>query len=257
MKQKILQVQGLCKHFGKHGSMTKALNGMTFDVMEGEFLGIMGKSGSGKTTLLNCIATALKPTEGKILLNGEDIGGFDDRRLSEYRGSRIGYLYQDFELLDNLTGRENITLPLAIHGKEEEIESARFRELVDYLEIKEVLDKFPSQMSGGEKQRVAAARALIPDPGIVLADEPTGALDTENARALMQKLNGLNREFGRTILMVTHDAGAASYCSRILFMQDGYIFHELRREFPQESQKNYYKRILAAMAQLGGSADVF
>ena len=257
MRQKILQVQGLKKYFGKQDNITKALNGMTFDVLKGEFLGIMGKSGSGKTTLLNCIATALKPTEGKIFLDGRDIGSFHDRELGDYRGNRIGYLYQDFELLDNLTGRENILLPLSIHRVEEKKGEARLDALSEYLEIGKVLDKFPSQMSGGEKQRVAAARAIILNPEIVLADEPTGALDTENARMLMQKLRGLNHEYGRTILMVTHDAGAASYCSRILFVQDGYIFHELRRQFPQESQRSYYERILAAMAQLGGSADVF
>lgn len=257
MKEKILQVQNLRKSFGRNENITKALNGITFDVMKGEFLGIMGKSGSGKTTLLNCIATALKPDEGRILLDGQDIGRFKDGKLADYRGKRIGYLYQEFELLDNLTAEENIMLPISIRGLDEQKEKGRLLELADYLELKQVLSHFPSQMSGGEKQRTAAARAMILNPEIVLADEPTGALDTENARSLMQKMHGLNRDFGTTILMVTHDAGAASYCSRILFVRDGYIFHELRRDFPHESQKNYYERILAAMAQLGGSADVF
>ena len=214
----------------------------------------MGSSGSGKTTLLNCIATAVHPTEGKILLNEEDISRFKGRKLADYRGKRIGYLFQNFELLDNLTGRENILLPPAIHNIPEKEGTGRLKMLADYLEIEDVLDKFPSQMSGGQKQRIAAARAMILTPEIVLADEPTGALDTKNAKSLMEKLSILNQEEQSTILMVTHDCNAASYCSRILFIQDGKIFHELRRQFPKESQQEFYERILMVMAQLGGGS---
>ncbi|SMO87920.1 ABC transporter ATP-binding protein [Melghirimyces algeriensis] len=254
---KLLEVKDLQKNYGKKNNITKALNGVSFDILLGEFLGIMGPSGSGKTTLLNCIATIIKPTSGCVLLKGENISAFDSKDLAEYRGSRIGYLFQDFALLDNLTGQENILLPLSIHGVDFAKARAKLDELADFLEITDILNKFPAQMSGGQKQRVAAARSLISDPDIVLADEPTGALDTRSARNLMNKLEGINRNSGRTILMVTHDPNAASFCSRILFIQDGVVFHELRRK-QEESREEFYERILQLLAQLGGgSANVF
>ena len=172
----------------------------------------------------------------------------DAARKSAGRGKEIGYLFQNFELIDNLTGRENILLPLSLHGASEAESCARLQKLADYLEVTDVLDKFPAQMSGGQKQRIAAARALILD------HEPTGALDSKNARALMEKLSGLNTDAGTTILMVTHDCNAASYCKRILFIQDGVLFHELRRDVPDETQQAFYGRILAVMAQLGGGS---
>lgn len=254
MAKKILEVQSLKKYYGKKDNITKAIDGITFQIIDGEFVGIMGSSGSGKTTLLNCIATSTSPTEGKILLKGEDIASFKGNKLADYRGNYIGYLFQNFELIDNLNARENIMLPIAIHnmmGKEDE---KRIDEIVKYLEIEEVMTKFPSEMSGGQKQRVAAARALILNPEIVLADEPTGALDSKNAKLLMEKLSGLNEEQNATILMVTHDVNAASYCSRILFIQDGQVFHELRRKVTEESQQEFYKRIISVMAQLGGGS---
>jgi putative ABC transport system ATP-binding protein len=254
ISEKLLQVEDLRKSYGSDQNKTEALRGITFNVIPGEFLGIMGASGSGKTTLLNCIATILHPTAGKILLNGEDIFAYKGNDLADYRGKEIGYLFQEFELLDNLTGRENIVLPLAIHNEMPERSEAKLKRLANQLEIASVLDKFPSQMSGGEKQRVAAARALISDPSIVLADEPTGALDSKSAKNLMSKLSFINREDGAAILMVTHDANAASYCSRILFIEDGMIFHELRREAPAESQTAFYDRIMTVMAQLGGGS---
>ena len=165
----------------------------------------------------------------------------------------MGYLFQNFELIDNLTGKENILLPVSLHGGKENAGSERFDKLASYLEIEDILDKFPSQMSGGEKQRIAAARALILNPGLILCDEPTGALDSKNAKALMSKLLGLNQEEGATILMVTHDSNAASFCSRIMFIQDGKIFHELRKE-DGEDQKDFYDRILKVLAQLGGGS---
>lgn len=250
---KLLEVQELQKNYGKQDNVTKALNGVSFDILPGEFLGIMGPSGSGKTTLLNCIATIIKPTSGRVLLNGKNISAFDSKDLAEYRGSRIGYLFQDFALLDNLTGEENILLPLSIHGMDFAKARAKLDDLSSFFEITDILNKFPSQMSGGQKQRVAAARSLITDPDIVLADEPTGALDTRSARILMNKLEGINHESGRTILMVSHDPNATSFCSRILFIQDGVIFHELRRKH-DESRANYYDRILQLMAQLGGGS---
>lgn len=253
ISDKLLRVQEVYKTYGEEQSKTVALKGITFDVFPGEFLGIMGPSGSGKTTLLNCIATIIKPTSGRVFLNGKNISAFDSKDLAKYRGSRIGYLFQDFALLDNLTGQENILLPLSIHGMDFAKARAKLDELADFLEIADILNKFPSQMSGGQKQRVAAARCLISEPDIVLADEPTGALDTRSARILMNKLEGLNRSSGRTILMVSHDPNATSFCSRILFIQDGVIFHELRRKH-DESREKFYERILQLMAQLGGGS---
>ncbi|MBS4535220.1 ABC transporter ATP-binding protein [Clostridium sp. D2Q-14] len=252
ISEKLLQVKEIYKTYGEGQSETAALKGITLDVFPGEFLGIMGASGSGKTTLLNCIATMLKPTSGQILLEGENISSFKGDQLAIYRGSKIGYLFQEFELLDNLTARENIILPMSIHGEDPKKQEVHLQKLAKQLDIEEVLNKFPSQMSGGQKQRVAAARALISNPSIVLADEPTGALDTKNAKKLMGKLSSINQTEVATILMVTHDANAASFCSRILFIQDGVIFHEIRRKVPGETQNAFYERILTVMAQLGG-----
>ena len=243
----ILEIAALKKYYGKEPNLTRALDGISFQVMPGEFLGIMGSSGSGKSTLLNCIATVIAPSSGAIALHGKCITTLHGKALADY-------LFQNFELIDNLTGRENILLPLALHGVSEGESRERLTKLADYLEVTDVLDKFPAQMSGGQKQRIAAARALILDPEIVLAAEPTGALDSKNARALMEKLSGLNADAGTTILMVTHDCNAASYCKRILFIQDGVLFHELRRDVPDETQQEFYGRILAVMAQLGGGS---
>ncbi|MCI7097519.1 MAG: ABC transporter ATP-binding protein [Lachnospiraceae bacterium] len=252
--ENILEIESLRKYYGKPQNQTKALDGISFQVMPGEFLGIMGSSGSGKSTLLNCIATVIRPTSGNIIMQGTRVQKLRGGRLAEYRGKKIGYLFQNFELLDNLTARENILLPLSLHDVPEAESRERLGQLAEYLEITDVFDKFPAQMSGGQKQRVAAARSLILKPEIILADEPTGALDSRNARTLMEKLSGLNREENATILMVTHDSNAASYCKRILFIQDGVIFHELRRNLPEESRQEFYGRILNVMAQLGGGS---
>ncbi len=248
----VLEINALKKYYGKSANPTKALDGITFQGMAGEFLGIMGSSGSGKSTLLNCIATVIRPDSGSIIMNGASVLKLKGAALAGYRGRQIGYLFQNFELLDNLTGKENILLPLSIQNVPEKESRKRLHSLADYLEIRDVLDKFPSQMSGGQKQRVAAARALILTPGIILADEPTGALDSRNAKSLMEKLSGLNQDKNTTILMVTHDTNAASYCRRILFIQDGIIFHELRRDMETESRPDFYERILNVTAHLGG-----
>jgi len=250
----ILEIENLRKYYGKQGSQTKALDGITLQVMEGEFLGIMGSSGSGKSTLLNCIATVIQPDGGRIRMKGREIQSLKGKKLAQYRGREIGYLFQNFELINNLTGRENITLPMSLHNISDQESRERIEKLASYFEITEVLEKFPAQMSGGQKQRIAAARALIMNPGIILADEPTGALDSRNGKILMKKLAGLNQDENATILMVTHDTNAASYCKRILFIQDGEIFHELRRDVPEETQQDFYKRILKVMAQLGGGS---
>ncbi len=250
----ILTIEALTKYYGKGANQTKALNGITFQVMPGEFLGIMGSSGSGKSTLLNCVATVISPTGGRMTMNGKQVQSLKGAALADYRGKELGYLFQNFELLDNMTARENILLPLSLHDMPEKESRQRLKQLSSYLEIEDILDKFPSQMSGGQKQRVAAARALILNPRIILADEPTGALDSKNAKVLMEKLNGLNQDTNATILMVTHNSDAASYCSRILFIQDGVIFHELRRDIPVETKQDFYERILKVTAQLGGGS---
>lgn len=254
----ILRVESLKKHYGKEPNITKALNGISFQVVKGEFLGIMGSSGSGKTTLLNCLATIIKPTDGSIQMQEKDLGQLKGSQLADYRGKEIGYLFQNFELLDNLTAKENILLPLSLHKVDANESKVRLELLSQYLDISELLDKFPSQLSGGQRQRVAAARALILDPKIVFADEPTGALDSKNATILMQKLSEMNQVEETTILMVTHDSVAASFCNRILFIQDGKLFHEIRRDYPRESQEDFYHRILKVMAALaGGDGNVF
>jgi len=254
----ILRVESLKKHYGKEPNITKALNGISFQVVKGEFLGIMGSSGSGKTTLLNCLATIIKPTDGSIQMQEKDLGQLKGNQLADYRGKEIGYLFQNFELLDNLTAKENILLPLSLHKVDANESKVRLELLSQYLDISELLDKFPSQLSGGQRQRVAAARALILDPKIVFADEPTGALDSKNATILMQKLAEMNQVEETTILMVTHDSVAASFCNRILFIQDGKLFHEIRRDYPRESQEDFYHRILKVMAALaGGDGNVF
>ncbi len=250
----IVSVSALRKCYGRPGNETTALDGVSFQVMQGEFLGIMGSSGSGKSTLLNCIATVIRPTAGTVTVDGEDLAALRGGALARYRGRKIGYLFQSFELLDNLTGEENILLPLSLSGAREGESRSRLERLTEYLEIGDVLDKFPAQMSGGQRQRVAAARALILSPALVLADEPTGALDSRNARLLLEKLSGLNRTEGATILMVTHDAAAASYCGRILFLRDGQLVHELRRDVPREGQEDFYGRIVQVTAQLGGGS---
>ena len=254
----ILRVESLTKHYGKEPNITKALNGISFKVVKGEFLGIMGSSGSGKTTLLNCLATIIKPTDGSIQMQDKDLSQLKGSQLADYRGKEIGYLFQNFELLDNLTAKENILLPLSLHKVDANESKVRLKLLSQYLDISELLDKFPSQLSGGQRQRVAAARALILDPKIVFADEPTGALDSKNATILMQKLSEMNQVEETTILMVTHDSVAASFCNRILFIQDGKLFHEIRRDYPRESQEDFYHRILKVMAALaGGDGNVF
>ena len=203
MNQKILEIEALRKYYGKRESQTKALDGITFQVVSGEFLGIMGSSGSGKSTLLNCIATVIAPTEGHIVMRGTEITSLKGKELAEYRGRKVGYLFQNFELLDNLTGRENILIPLSLHGIPEKESRSRMGELAGYLEIEDVLDKFPAQMSGGQRQRVAAARALILNPEIILADEPTGNMDPGNAWQIMKLLEEINQT-GTTVVVVTH-----------------------------------------------------
>lgn len=248
----ILKVESLKKYYGKEPNITKALDGISFQVIKGEFLGIMGSSGSGKTTLLNCLASIITPTAGSIQIQSYKLKDLRGDELADYRGREIGYLFQNFELVDDLTAKENILLPLSLHNANEKESMKRLEILSGYLDINEVMDKFPYQLSGGQKQRVAAARALILNPKIVLADEPTGALDSKNANMLMKKLSIMNELERTTILMVTHDSIAASFCNRILFIQDGMLFHEIRRDYPRETQDDFYQRIIKIKSTLDG-----
>ena len=217
--EKILQVSNVEKYYGNRGNLTKAINNISFNVYEGEFVGIMGASGSGKTTLLNCISTIDKVTSGHILISGTDVTELRGEKLNKFRREDLGFIFQDFNLLDTLTAYENIALALTIQGKKSKEIDEKIKEVAKTLNITKILNKFPYQMSGGEKQRVASARAIVTNPKLILADEPTGALDSKSSRMLLEKLEDLNQSLNATILMVTHDAFTASYCSKIYFIK--------------------------------------
>lgn len=252
--EKVLSVIDLEKYYGKHGNLTKAIDNVSFEVGKGEYVGIMGASGSGKTTLLNCISTIDVPTGGKIIVNGKDITRLKGNYLNAFRRDELGFIFQDFNLLDTMTAEENIALALSIKGVKADEQDKKISEIAEKLGITEVLKKYPYQMSGGQKQRVACARAVVTDPGLILADEPTGALDSKSARMLLESLDKLNKELNATILMVTHDAFTASYTRRILFIKDGKIFNEIRRE-EGETRKQYFNRIIEVVTLLGGEMD--
>lgn len=236
--EKVLEVKNIEKYYGNKSNLTKAIDNISFTIEKGEFVGIMGASGSGKTTLLNCISTIDRVTAGKIIINNQDITRLKGNNLNKFRREELGFIFQDFNLLDTLTAYENIALALTIQKvKPKEIEE-RVQEIAKKLEITDILNKYPYQISGGQKQRVASARAIITNPKLVLADEPTGALDSKSARQLLESFENLNQKLSATILMVTHDSFTASYASRILFIKDGKIFNELIKG------EKYKKRIL-------------
>ena len=242
MENTIIQVDDIQKFYGNKGNLTKAIDHISLSVKKGEFLGIMGASGSGKTTLLNCISTIDTVTSGHIYIEGKDITELQGAMLSEFRGKKLGFIFQDFNLLDTLTAYENISLALSIAGMKPGDINERVLQVAKALNIQEVLEKYPYQMSGGQQQRVAAARAIVTNPAIVLADEPTGALDTNSSRMLLTMLTELNEQLDATILMVTHDAFSASYCKRILFIKDGKVFNELHRG--GDTRKEFFAKIL-------------
>lgn len=246
----ILSVEKIEKYYGNKGNITKAIDNISFKVGEGEFVGIMGPSGSGKTTLLNCISTIDKVTTGNIIINAQDITRLKSKKLDKFRQNELGFIFQDFNLLDTLTAYENIALALTIKGEKTSKVDSKIKEVAKYLEIEKVLDKYPYQMSGGQKQRVASARAIVTEPSLILADEPTGALDSKSARLLLERLESLNEELSATILMVTHDTFTASYAHRILFIKDGKIFTELVRG--NDSRKEFFNRIMEVITMLGG-----
>ena len=246
----ILSVEHLRRDYGGRGSVTHAVDDVSFSVERGEFVGIMGASGSGKSTLLNCIATIDTPTPGHIRVEGQDVTALKGRSLSRFRRERLGFVFQDCNLLDTLTAFENIALALTIRGTPAGEIEGRVKETAELLGITDCLNKYPYQMSGGQRQRTAAARAIITDPALVLADEPTGALDSRSAKLLLDRFEALNREGRATILMVTHDAFTASYCRRILFLQDGAVLTQLERG--GQSRRAFFQQIIGVVTRLGG-----
>lgn len=249
----LLKVRNVEKIYGGKGNITKALDDVNFDVKKGEFLGIMGPSGSGKTTLLNCVSTIDTVTSGHITINDTDVTMLRSGSLAAFRREQLGFIFQDFNLLDTLSGYENIALALTICGVGYKQIKERIRNLAQTLEINDVLYKYPCEMSGGQKQRIAAARAIITNPSLILADEPTGALDSKSSRMLLENFVNMNQKFSATLLMVTHDAFAASFCSRILFLRDGKIFTELRRG--GLSRSAFFGKVMEIISLLGGDAE--
>ena len=251
----ILTVTDLKKVYGKGGSLTRALDGVSLSLEAGEFVGVMGPSGSGKTTLLNCVSTIDRPSAGSIVIDGRELTKLKGRELAKFRRERLGFIFQDCNLLDTLTAYENIALSLSIIRAPAQKIDKRVREMADFLGIADCLDKYPYQMSGGQQQRCAAARAMVTHPALVLADEPTGALDSKSSQLLLDRLDELNRDLGATILMVTHDAFTASCCRRVVFLRDGKLFLELHRG--QDSRRAFFQKIIRVVTEMGGGmADV-
>lgn len=248
----IIETHDLKKVYGQRGAQYQALKGINLNVEEGEFLGVMGPSGSGKTTLLNLISTIDRQTSGEIFFKGRDMASIKNKDLSRFRRDNIGFIFQDYNLLDNMSIEDNISLPLALN----KVPHTEIREKVNRLSrffgIEAQIKKYPYQLSGGQKQRVAAARALITSPAVIFADEPTGALDSKSATELLNCLSDMNSRFNTTIIMVTHDAFAASFCKRVLFLADGQIHAKLNQN---TSRKELYQRILNMMASLGGGEE--
>lgn len=248
--ERLLEIRHMMKYYGNKSSLTKAVDDINFSVEKGEFTAVMGASGSGKTTLLNCISTIDRVTGGQILVEGKDVTKLRGRSLSKFRREKLGFIFQDFNLLDTLNGFDNIALALQIQNEKPARIPGKVEEMAKKLNIREVLKKYPYQMSGGQKQRCACARAMITNPSLILADEPTGALDSQSAGMLLDNLQFLNRELGATILMVTHDPLCASYSDRVLFLKDGKLFHELRKG--EAERKRFFDQIIHVIALLGG-----
>lgn len=247
----VLMAEEVRKSYGSKGNTQQVLNGIDLRVTEGEFVGIMGPSGSGKTTLLNTLATIDRATDGRIFIQEHEISKMKDRQLSDIRRQHLGFIFQDYNLLDTLTVKENILLPVSLTKISKVEAENEFNAIADILGIRELADKYPSEISGGQKQRTSAARALIHSPSLVFADEPTGALDSKAASNLLENLHEINESRQVTIVMVTHDPLASSYCSRVVFLKDGKIFAELYRG--EKTREAFFKDILDMQAVLGGS----
>jgi len=246
----VLVARKIRKTYGKRTLKQEVLKGIDLEVHEGEFVGIMGPSGSGKTTLLNVLCSIDFPTEGIVEINGKPLQKMKERDLAKFRREHLGFIFQDYNLLDTLTVKENILLPLSISKVPKKVAEQRLAMLVEYLGIADILNKYPNEISGGQKQRTSAARALITEPSIVFADEPTGALDSKSATALLTNLESINKERGATIMMVTHDPVAASFCSRVLFLKDGQIYTELYKG--DKTRQAFFQDILNTQSVLGG-----
>ena len=246
----ILRIRNIEKYYGNRTNLTKAIDNISFDVNEGEFVAIMGASGSGKTTLLNCIATIDRVSAGHIYVEGNDITELNDKQLAAFRRDKLGFIFQDFNLLDTLTAYENIALALSIQKVNYKEIDRRIREMSVKLGIEEILNKYPYQMSGGQRQRVSATRAIITNPKLIFADEPTGALDSKSSKMLLERLQYFNNDISATILMVTHDTFSASYASRVIFIKDGKIFNEIIRG--NKSRKEFFDEIIDVISLLGG-----
>ncbi|MGL4521895.1 MAG: ABC transporter ATP-binding protein [Bacilli bacterium] len=245
----VLRLKNVEKMYGNKKQVTQALNGVSFEVEQGEWVAIMGASGSGKTTILNCIATIDTVSAGEIIVDGCDLRQLKGKKLEQFRGEKLGFIFQDFQLLDTLTAYENIALALTLHGKAEHVKE-RVHTIARKLNIVEILNKFPYELSGGQKQRVASARALVTEPNLVLADEPTGSLDSKSARQLLEALENSNQQDASTILMVTHDPFTASFSTRVLFMKDGEIFSQITKGI--QTRKAFFEKILDVVSLLGG-----
>ncbi len=250
----ILEVKNVTKYYGSPNVVTKALDGISFTVEQGEFTAIMGASGSGKSTLLNVISTIDSVSAGDIFLEGKSIAELRERELSQFRRDKLGFIFQEYNLLDTLTVEENIVLPLNLKKVDLRRTQAQLNRVAKALGVTDQLKKFPYELSGGQRQRAACARAIITSPALVLADEPTGALDSQNSRSLMKTLGTMNESLGSTILMVTHDPVVGSYAGRVLFLKDGKIWSEINRG--QRERRQMYQEILTVMGALGGDVDV-
>ena len=251
----ILRLEHIQKYYGGRGNLTKAIQDISFSVREGELVGIMGASGSGKTTLLNCISTIDTVSAGHIYLDGMDVTQIREKDLARFRRENLGFVFQDFNLLDTLTVRENIAFALTInHIPAREIDS-KVEETGKSLNISDILEKYPYEISGGQKQRCACARAIIHKPKLILADEPTGALDSHSAQMLLETIRSMKEKLKATILLVTHDAFSASYADRILFLKDGLIFSEILKG--DQNRREFFNRILDVLAMLGGGQSAF
>ncbi len=246
----ILQVNQVGKTFGPKNNQFKALSNINFTVNEGEFIGIMGPSGAGKSTLLNVLSTIDSPTTGEIFIDDENVVQMREKKLANFRRNKLGFIFQDYNLLDTLTVKENIVLPLALAGVPAAEIDTRVKKVASKLNIYEIFHQFPYQISGGQKQRTAAARAIVTNPSVIFADEPTGALDSKSAADLLKSLQMLNSTQKSTIMMVTHDAYAASFCKRVVFMKDGELSTELH--IGEQSQKDFFQEILGIVSAYGG-----
>ena len=247
---KTLKIKNLKKYYGTKNNIIKAVNDLSLEIEEGEFVAIMGASGSGKTTLLNCISTIDEVTSGHIYIDGKDITELKEQKLASFRRQNLGFIFQDFNLLDTLTISENIALASIINKEDVNKVDHKVKGIAEKLGINEILNKYPYEVSGGQKQRCACARALINKPKLILADEPTGALDSKSSRMLLETMDEMNQKLTATILMVTHDSFSASFCKRVLFLKDGKIFNEIRRG--EKTRKEFFNEILDVLTLLGG-----